>query len=230
MQIAPAAGQQPPGNEILTYGAEWRFVRAGEARLSLLGPHHSRLSLLTAGLVAQLYRVNDEYQVNYGAGYCATDSLMVAREGRRQRETRITFDSQKRRASYLEKDLTKDITVLAKEIDTAVCVHDVLGALQKLRSEPLQPGQSATFPVSDGKKFVNVRVECQAKEVIRTPLGSYPSLRYETFLFNGVLFGRKGRAFVWLSDDEKRLPVQFRIQLPFYVGTVTLQLEKTERQ
>ena len=32
-----------------------------------------------------------------------------------------------------------------------------------------------------------------------------------------------------MTDDERHLPIQLRIQLPFYVGTITLQLEKVER-
>jgi hypothetical protein len=63
---------------------------------------------------------------------------------------------------------------------------------------------------------------------VNTPAGKFKATRYEAFLFNGVLYGRKGRLFVWISDDEKRLPVQIRVQLPFYIGTVTVQLEKVE--
>lgn len=228
--VVPGPGQQPvTKSEVLTYGAEWRFVRAGEARLTLQGASQTQLQLRTAGLVAQLYTVDDSYLANYGPGHCAADSIMDAREGRRHRETRITFDSARRRASYFEKDLLKDATVLAKEIETPACVHDLVGALQRLRLQPLQPGQSTSFPLSDGKKFANARVECQEKEVVKTPLGSFPSVRYEAFVFDGALFGRKGRAFFWLTDDDRRIPVQFRIQLPFYVGTVTLQLEKQDR-
>ena len=43
-----------------------------------------------------------------------------------------------------------------------------------------------------------------------------------------MLYRRSGRLFVWLTDDERRLPVQIRVQLRFYIGTVTLQLEKEE--
>jgi hypothetical protein len=64
---------------------------------------------------------------------------------------------------------------------------------------------------------------------VKTPAGTFQTTRYEAFLFNGVLFGRKGRLFIWISDDEARLPVQIRVQLPFYIGTVTIQLEKVER-
>jgi len=72
------------------------------------------------------------------------------------------------------------------------------------------------------------RVEAQAKETLKTPAGEFSTIRYEAFLFNGVLYGRKGRLYVWLSDDERRIPVQVRVQLPFYVGTITLQLEKIQ--
>jgi len=37
---------------------------------------------------------------------------------------------------------------------------------------------------------------------------------------------RKGRVFVWLTDDGERLPVQILLRLAFPVGSVTLQLEK----
>jgi hypothetical protein len=40
---------------------------------------------------------------------------------------------------------------------------------------------------------------------------------------------RKGRVFVWLTDDERRLPVQIRIKLNVMIGTITLALEKEER-
>jgi hypothetical protein len=43
-----------------------------------------------------------------------------------------------------------------------------------------------------------------------------------------VVYPRKGRVFVWLSDDTKRIPVQIRLRMAFPVGTVTLQLEKAE--
>jgi hypothetical protein len=61
---------------------------------------------------------------------------------------------------------------------------------------------------------------------VKTPAGQFDTIKYEAFLFNGQLYRRKGRLFVWLTDDDRRLPVQVRVQLPFYIGTVTLQLEK----
>ena len=62
----------------------------------------------------------------------------------------------------------------------------------------------------------------------RTPAGVFPTVRYEIFLMNGVIYQRKGRVLVWFTDDARRVPVQIRVVLPFFFGSVTLQLEKEE--
>ena len=53
--------------------------------------------------------------------------------------------------------------------------------------------------------------------------------QYEALVFNNVVYRRKGRLFMWITDDADRIPVQFRMQMGFPVGTVTLELEKHER-
>ena len=82
--------------------------------------------------------------------------------------------------------------------------------------------------MSDGRKSVTVQIQTQEKETIRTPAGVFTTVRHEAMLFNGVLFRRKARLFIWLTDDVRRLPVQIRVQMPFYLGSVTLQLEREE--
>ena len=133
-----------------------------------------------------------------------------------------------KKASYLERDLLKNNTVLAKETDTPACVQEWIGGLYKLRSLKLEPGQSAMIPMSDGKRFANVKVEAQEREEVTTPLGKFKTIRYEIFVFDGALIARKARAFVWLTDDAKKTPVQIRVRMQFLIGTINLQLEKEE--
>jgi hypothetical protein len=109
------------------------------------------------------------------------------------------------------------------------CVHDVVGALAKLRMlRSLQPGQSTTLPVSDGKKVVMARIEAQEREKISTGVGSFQAIRYEAFLFNDILFKRQARLFIWISDDARRLPVQIQVRMRIHIGTVTFNLDKVE--
>jgi len=227
---SPAAGTfSLPGSEELSYRAEWRLIHAGNARLSWSAAPESAgwrvgLKLESVGLVSRLYRVNNEYTAALDAGLCVTSSVLKAREGRRQRETLVTFDAVRGKAAYLERDLVSNSVVGSQEIDIPCCVHDVIGGLYRLRAMRLEPGQAAQLPICDGKKSVLARVEAQERETLRIAGVSYPTIRYEAFLFNNVLYRRRGRLFVWLTDDERRLPVQLRVRLPFYIGTVTLEL------
>lgn len=225
-----ARAQSAPAHELLTFAAEWRFLRAGEVEMKLTGASQSDLKLRTVGLVSKLIPVNNTYRGIFDPGYCALTALLESHEGKKNRETKVSYDRERKRVSYFEKDLDKDAVIATKEMDIPSCVHDVTGALQKLRELKLEPVRTIELPVSDGKKVISARVDSLEKEKVTTPLGEFATVKYEAFLFNGVLYRRKGRLFVWLTDDEKRIPVQIRIQLPFYVGTVTLQLEKIERK
>ena len=118
---------------------------------------------------------------------------------------------------------------LAQQL-AGISVNDsiILGALEKLRRSATKPGSSLTLPMSDGRKSAAVKIQAQDKETIRTPAGVFTTVRHEAMLFNGVLFRRKAKLFIWLTDDARRLPVQIRVQMPFYIGSVTLQLEREE--
>lgn len=225
-----------PSHETLHYGIEWRLITAGMAKLSLKqNPPaanqgwSSQLQLESTGLVSKLYKVLDQYKANYESGFCATDSFLHSLEGKRRRETTVRFDRTSNKASYLEKDLVKNNVVKQVEITIPECVKDVLGGLYQLRTLQLQPGQSTTIRMSDGKKASEVRVEAQEWEEIKTKAGRFKTMRYEAFLFNGVLYDRSAKVHIWVSEDEKRLPVQIKLRLNVAIGTITLQLEKEER-
>ena len=63
---------------------------------------------------------------------------------------------------------------------------------------------------------------------VGTPAGSYEVLQCDAFVFNNVLYKRKGRLLFWLTDDERKIPVRIRFHLPFWLGTVTMELIKEQ--
>ena len=210
------------------YAIEWRLVRAGLARL-IWAPESAGfqgdLHIESAGLVSKLYRVNDDYRVLMNEQFCASTVNIHAEEGKRRRDTKIAYAYGK--AAYSERDLVKN-TTLTKEISVPECVHDYLGGLQRLRRQRPEIGQSIQVPLSDGKKSASVKVEAQEREDVTTPEGKFKAIRYEVFLFNDVLINKKARLYVWLTDDERRLPVQIRVRMQFLIGTIELKLEKQE--
>jgi hypothetical protein len=231
----PAATPQSspiPSKEIFQYAVEWRLITAGRARIDWSSAGRSgwdvKLHLESAGLVSKLFKVEDDYTATLNQALCVQSAHLVTHEGSRQRETRITFDAEAKKASYLERDRIKNTTLLAQEISIPPCVHDVIGGLFFLRTLNLEPGQSVEVPVSDGKKAVMAKVEAQSREEVKTPAGTFKTVRYELYLFNGVLYKRPAHLNIWLTDDRRKLPVQLRVRMQIAIGTITLQLEKHE--
>lgn len=217
---------QASAAQTLHYIGEWRFLDAGKVQLHI-GATGAKLELRTAGLAEKIYPVRDVYSVTYDRKLCAAESLEDSQQGKKHKEIKVIFG--KGQASRVERDMNKNgETVATAEVDIPACVHDVMGALEVLRRRPADAAGKFTVPVSDGRKSADVRVEVQAKETISTPAGVFTTVRHEAMLFNGVIFRRKARLFVWLSDDTRRLPVQIRVQMPFYLGSITLQLEREE--
>ncbi len=235
---APAGSGQAesaPGKETLHYLVEWRLIPAGTAKLSWspvpgsgTAVSEMQLHLESSGLVSRLYRVNDDYTAMLGQNFCGVNTFMAAREGNRNRDTRITFDQAGRKAHYMERDLVKNAST-SGEVDIPPCTHDVLGALMVLRSLHPEPGKTVQIPVSDGKKAAQIKVESQRREDINTPEGVKKTIRYEIFVFDNVLYKRSGHLHVWLTDDNMHVPVQLQVHLQFAIGTITFKLDKLEK-
>lgn len=223
-----------PSAEKLSYDIEWRLIYAGSAEVSLTprpgepGKWDSLLHIESGGLVSKLYKLDDTYKVGMDPGFCTAATHLDSLEGRRHRDTKVTYDHSRGKASYMERDLNKNTLVKASEVEIPPCVLDIAAGLYKLRMDKLEPGQNLQAPMSDGKKSVNVRVEAQAREELKIKAGTFNTIRYQVFIFNGALYPKKADLFVWLTDDPHRLPVQIRARMSFPVGNITFELQKDE--
>jgi len=220
-----------PYPEKLSYRVEWRLVTAGEATLQFSRSERDwqlDLHLASAGLVSRLYGVLDTYKLTSDEHFCALRSSLDAQEGKRHSATVVEFDNARHKLSYSEKDFVKN-TADKHELDVAPCTFELPGALIALRALRLEPGKTIAFPVTTGKKLVNAKVEAEAKDTVTVDGKNYSTVRYQAFVFDNVLYRRKGRLFVWMTDDGDRVPVRLQFQMGFPIGAITLDLEKREK-
>src|ERR1044071_2123431 len=134
----PQAPGPIPARETLNYTIEWRLITAGKARVDWSAQPRSgwdiKLHLESVGLVSKLFKVEDDYNATLNQALCVQSSQLTTHEGSRQRETRIAFDAEAKRANYLERDRAKNSVLLAQETPIPPCVHDVIGGLYFLRT------------------------------------------------------------------------------------------------
>jgi len=226
---SPQGADGLPQHETLFYNVEWRLITAGQVKLQWLpGPAgwQANVHVESVGLVSKLFKVVDDYSTNVRDNQCAESTQMASLEGSRSRETKVTYDYAAQKAIYVERDRIKNAVIESKETPIPPCVRDIVGGLYFLRTLNLEPGQSVMEPVSDGKKSAMAKVEAQQREDVKTPEGVFKTIRYEIYIFNGVLYKRPAHLNVWISDDRRKLPVQIRVRMSIAVGTINLLLEK----
>jgi hypothetical protein len=229
--MLPAQQKAFPTTEALTYSIEWRLIYAGSAHIVLRPAAtgwNSRIHVESGGMVSKLYKLDDNYSAELQSAFCTSNTDLEGFEGKKHFSTKVNYDHNAKKAIYLERDLIKNAVVRSSEVDTPECAADITGSLYKLRTLNLEPGQSGMLPMSDGKKSAMVKVEAQEREDVTTKAGTFKTIRYESFVFNNVLYKRSARLFVWLTDDARRLPVQIRVRMSFPIGSITLQLDKDE--
>jgi Protein of unknown function (DUF3108) len=163
--------------------------------------------------VSKFYKVRDRAE-----SYIDAESLYTLRfikhlrEGGYKSDVDIRFDQPSRRATY------SDGTTFV----VSPGVHDVLSAFYFVRTRPLPDGATMIVPTHDNKKSYEMEVKVHKRERIEVPAGKFNCVLVEPILKSEGVFKSKGSILVWLTDDERRMPVLVRTKVP--VGSINVAL------
>jgi len=217
-------GFQFPHGKALHYEGEWRFWTAGIATVRIErngSQEHLSAEADSSGVVALLYRVQDRFNSYFDAqSLCSQKLIKHTEEGLHRKERTITYDYHRGKAEVQERNL-RDGQSNHWEVDIPGCVTDVLTGIYYVSSLPLQVGANYTFPVNDGGKTVTVQAHVEGKEQVKTPAGTFQTIRVGPEGDSGILKNH-GRIWIWYTDDAQHLPVQMKAKL--FWGTLTVYL------
>ena len=104
-------------------------------------------------------------------------------------------------------------------------VQDALSSFYHLRGLELVKGQTIVVPVNADEKNYSVEIKVLGKEKLAIKGRAVATVKVHPVLRQvklGGILKEKGDIFIWLSDDERRVPV--RIQGRVVVGAITLSL------
>ncbi|MGB9031441.1 MAG: DUF3108 domain-containing protein [Acidobacteriaceae bacterium] len=228
--IPPRAGYNFPAKQTLTYAVDWRVFPAGTTVMHLQQDgDEERVSATgdTLGAINLIYRVSDRFQSSFNRRTgCSAGFAKQLQEGRRQVTTDLKFDYAHSKALLDEKNLVKGNSK-HQEAPIGPCVTDLLSAIFYPAALTLTPGQSFRVPVADAMHTVAVTMKVEARETVRTPLGTYQTVRVQPTADAGVVKAR-GNIWIWYTDDDRHVPVQMRARL--FWGTITFRLTAMDQK
>ncbi len=227
---APRAGFSFQQKQTLTYEVDWRVFPAGTAVLHFeVAGDRERLSATadTIGAINLLFHVDDHFQSTFDREKgCTYEFDKQTVEGRRQVNSTLKLDYQKGLSILDEKNL---VTGQTKHVESGIpgCLTDLLTGVFYASSQPMELGHSFVIPVVDAMRNVPVTMKIEVREQVKTPLGTFNTLRAQPTADAGVVKNR-GAIWIWYTDDERHLPVQMRARL--FWGTITFRLTGNENK
>jgi len=224
----PRPGFSFPQKQTLTYSVDWRVFPAGTAVLHFEQAEDREkvtASADTSGAINLLFHVSDHFQSTFDRSKgCTYEFNKQTVEGRRQVSSTLKLDYASNKSILDEKNL---VTGKTKHVEEPIpgCLTDLLTGIYYAASQPMVVGQSFPLPVVDAMHTVLVTMKVEGREEVKTPLGTFKTIRVQPTADAGVVKNR-GNIWIWYTDDEKHLPVQMRARL--FWGTITFRLSGNE--
>ena len=216
-----------PG-EKLTYDVSWsRVVSAGTAVMevkeeTLMNGKAALKFIVTgrsAGLVDKIFPVYDTVESVFDPSIMESLSYSLRQShGKRKVRRELFFDHARKKAVST---LNDDAPV---NTDIPDQVQDALSSLYYLRTvEDFSVGKVITVNVFAGEKNWSIEVHTLGREKVRTPAGEFAAIKVKTHPKYEGVFLNKGEVFIWLTDDNRKVPVLMKstITVGSFVFTLT---------
>ncbi|MFH1784206.1 MAG: DUF3108 domain-containing protein [bacterium] len=205
-----------------TFAIKWGVVTAGYATLEVRGlveiDGHETYEIVSeansSSFFDVFYKVRDTVR-----SYIDKDGIFALRFEKYQREGKYRHDEI---IIYDQKNHKADFN--GRIIEIPEYVHDILSAFYYVRTQKLEIGKTLKMPVNAGDRNYELIVKVLRKERVKVPKGKFDTILIEPVVKYGGLFQQKGRLQVWLTDDERKIPVLMRTKIA--VGSIDAELSE----
>ena len=209
--------------EKLVFSVSWSdIVKAGTATLSVPGVkvfnghkvYHIVSTASSGPQVSAFFYTRDRIDVYLDAvNYTIWKSEKHLVEGTYKNDEVIYFNPPNRTA-------TRGVATMR----TLPEPRDALGGFYYVRSLDLQVGSEITLNYADGKISKPIVIKVLRKEQVTVPAGTFDTIVIEPVLDETEgIFKQEGRIWIWVTDDENKMPVILKSKIA--IGNVEVKLE-----
>lgn len=220
-----------PG-ETLIYECHWNALPAGEIILKTSDfrqingdtAYHFVMRMASSSFVDIFYRFRSRIEAY--ADLDVKRSLLYKKKekvGNKKKEVEVRFDWQENLIRYIRHGKQKKTLLLPPG------TLDPLSAFYALRLSDLSGRHIPEIPVSDGKKTFPGKATVTGRETLALKAGTFDTyvLEPETASFGGIFKQSADHSLhLWISSDERRLPVKIKSRV--LIGSITVELVSME--
>ena len=207
--------------EKMIFQLKWSSIPAGEMVIETLplekingeDSRHILLSVTSNSFVDMFYKIRDRMESYTDFNFSHSVLYTESRQGKRPKETSIEFDWAKQQAQYSRRgEKEKDLRYQSYREPLTHCQPS-----SPLDRVDLNETKEITISATDGKTMISGKIRVIKRETI-----TVNGTKYNTFLLEpdlrgigGVFESEDSGAQIWVTADNRRIPVRIKSQLPF---------------
>jgi len=213
----------PHIGERMVFSVGWEFIHGGTATMETsakkLGGYRITTTAKSNKMVDLFRKVRDTI---ISEGLCVNGRMqselltLDQHEGKYRSKKRTEFDWRHEKVTFLHNDNSK-------QFDLPPGFLDIIDAFYSVRGLPLELGKELLVPVFDNGKQYDVVVRVLKKEKRWAPWKKpVDCWVIEPILKTSGIFTSKGKMKIWITDDERRIPLEVTAKLKF--GRIIVRL------
>jgi hypothetical protein len=204
--------------EKLNYDLTWAGIKAGESALEIRQDKagiHLTSKAVSDKWVSIFYKVDDIVvsslkknpagNKNHTFQWISQYYRIKLREGKVRRDKEVFFDDTSKKAIYINHLAGEKGSFGINDFTL-----DPLSCLYYVRTARIEVGKSIYMDIFDNKKLYSLEVQVVRKEEVETPAGKFKTILIKPIMQSEGIFARKGDIFIWLTDDDLRIPVMLK--------------------
>jgi hypothetical protein len=217
--------------EKLTYRIEWGFFTVGRATMEVKAIeqvdgrdcYHIIAEAQTTGIGDMLFKVRSKAETWLDVeGLFARKYSEDRSEGKKRHNEEMTYDYENKTTTVKNRDTG---SVTTHPLNGPVV--DAVGLVFAARIKQLDMKNHATFTCNTGDANYDVFLKADETTQMKTrPTGNISALRFEPNPTLRIVSKNGGRAWFWISNDERRLPLLAYSKMK--IGTAKLELIEYE--